>query len=274
MGQKLRMINLVQYMEKINMNMLINGLMRSLLMNHHVQYFVRRRTITHFFRNLIFCSVLFMPLTATATESVADEIISIDVEEQPLGKILAEISEETGYQFDIHESWQDFPITASFGEEPLHKALKKILRTLNNAIIYGSDGVIKILIYGEISSSVATARLPISERTYEEPIRQHSPLRQPSIPQLGVRVSELGRDDQIDEPSTEESESVTESVDTSDDEEEQKEDAEKSEEEERETSESQENENASGKDVDDTEETSEESDDSEGKEDAEETTTN
>jgi hypothetical protein len=220
-----------------------------------------------------------MPLPAGGKDSVADEIISVEVQAQPLGEVLADISEATGYQFSIHESWADFPITTSFKDEPMHQGLKKILRRLNNAIIYGSDGTIKILIYGEISSSATASRPPASERLIRETIQPPVSRLRPPLPQTLPSVSGQQSDYGSDESSSrDDSESVAESADSSDVQEEQNdEEGETGDQSASEPLEPPENETAAENDADGSEETessSEEPGNSEDEESASEIPTN
>jgi hypothetical protein len=98
-----------------------------------------------------FYGVLFPPMVV-GEKSVADEIISLDVRNEPLVEVLEDISIAVNCQFNIDESWQDYPVTAAFYNEPLHRGLKKIFRNVNNAVIYNADRTIKIIIYGEVTS--------------------------------------------------------------------------------------------------------------------------
>lgn len=122
--------------------------------------------------NLICCYGLSMPLPANCENSIAEELISLDIKNKPLGEVLEDISAETGYQFSIDESWNKFPVTASIKNEPLHRGLQRILRNLNNAVIYGSDGTIKIKIYEREKSSGNPAGRSIVNRSNDETINQ------------------------------------------------------------------------------------------------------
>jgi len=122
--------------------------------------------------SLICCCGLSIPLPANCENSIAEELISLDIKNKPLGEVLEDISAETGYQFSIDESWNKFPVTASIKNEPLHKGLQRILRNLNNAVIYGSDGTIKIKIYEREKSSGNPAGRSIVNRSNDETINQ------------------------------------------------------------------------------------------------------
>ena len=236
---------------------LSTGVIRAYLMKRYAKKFDR----VIIFISLICCLSLFMPLLGKASDSIADEILSIDVKAQPLGEVLEDISAELGCRFSIHDSWEDFPITASFKNEPLHRGLKKILRKLNNAVIYGSDGTVRIMIYGEILPSATPARHAISEQRFEEAIHQPVSHRRQLSPQTGAQVFEQERDGGPDDSSSEEDqESNPESAETVDDKV-----AESENEELIEKSELRENVNPSGKDVDRNEETESASDESENK---------
>jgi hypothetical protein len=49
----------------------------------------------------------------------------LDVRNEPLVEVLEDISIAVNCQFNIDESWQDYPVTAAFYNEPLHRGLKK-----------------------------------------------------------------------------------------------------------------------------------------------------
>jgi hypothetical protein len=141
-------------------------------MNRFFRNLYRHVAVFFILFSLICCYGLYLPLSANCENSIAEELISLNIENQPLGEVLEDISAETGYQFNIDESWNDFPVTASMKNEPLHRGLKRILRNLNNAVIYGSDGTIRIKIYEQEKSSGYPAGHSMVNRSYEEPIRQ------------------------------------------------------------------------------------------------------
>ena len=118
---------------------------------------------------LICCCGLLLSAPANCENSVAEEIITLEIKNQPLGDVLEDISAETGYEFSLDENWLHFPVTASIRNQPLHIGLKRILRNFNSAVIYGSDGVIKIKIYDRETSSGQAAGQSTANRTYEEP---------------------------------------------------------------------------------------------------------
>jgi hypothetical protein len=99
-----------------------------------------------------FCACFFMlAFPAGGAPATGDEPVTLNVQDKPLGEVLQTISKETGYEFTIAKEWLDFTVSASFNALPLHKALKRIFGDLSNAIVYGSDKRIKILIYADTS---------------------------------------------------------------------------------------------------------------------------
>jgi type II secretory pathway component GspD/PulD (secretin) len=239
-------------------------------MINHTRALAQHHSAIRVFSGLICCLWLLIPMTADGKDTFAEEIISIDVKGQPLVEVLEDISNATGYQFSIQENWKEYPVTASIKNEPLYRVLKKLLKSLNNAIIYESDGSIKIMIYGEESISETPGYVPISESAFEPTIHQ-------AVPQLDDQVSEEKSDDEIERPSLQEdSESVSETEQNSDDKAEPEEEIEKIDIEANETIALQENENASLKEADQSEGAElspEESENSEDVESAKETTT-
>lgn len=136
-----------------------------------------------------FCGLL-LPSTAVGKNSVADEIISLDVADQPLGEVLEDISIAASCQFSVDESWEDYPITVSFNNQPLYKGLKLIFRNINNAVIYGADRTVRINIYDEISPSGKAIKNSIKIKISQEPIQQAQPFSEATAPQPEVEVSE------------------------------------------------------------------------------------
>lgn len=143
-------------------------------MKDRKQIFIEVFSLYFIFSIAIFFTSGAVVYAATGEDAVADEIISLDVSEQPLDQVLAKISETTGYEFIIDDSWKDFAVTVSFSNLPLHRGLKMIFQTLNNAIIYRSDGKIKIIIYDDIEPTATTAGPSQTERLSEETASQPS----------------------------------------------------------------------------------------------------
>jgi hypothetical protein len=129
---------------------------------------------------------VFAPTDVVCQNSIADEIISLNVTAKPLGEVLKNISTATGCQFSINSSWEDYPITTSFQNKPLHKALKIILRNLNNAVIYGSERTVKIIIYNESASSEKAASQSVVIGPSAESMSSVSPAQEATAPQPEV----------------------------------------------------------------------------------------
>lgn len=151
--------------------------------------------------------IIFHSIPAISENSVADEIISLNVTEQPLGQVLAKISNAANCQFSIDESWEDYPITTAFSNEPLHRGLKLIFRNINNAVIYGEDRTVKIIIYDQGPGSSSPAAKSINIKPPQESILQNQPFSEATAPQSEVEIAE---EDSGPEPLTEETETATE----------------------------------------------------------------
>lgn len=101
-------------------------------------------------RPVLLLVVIFFGLTAAdlaSTRAAEEPVISLQVQNQPLGRVLAGISQETGYTITINEQWRDYPIDATFRDKPLEKGLKYILSDFNHAIFFGPGKTIKIIVY-------------------------------------------------------------------------------------------------------------------------------
>jgi hypothetical protein len=109
------------------------------------------------FFSAIFFTCFLMTVFAAGETASGDELISLNVEQKPLGEVLAMITKITGHVFIIDSQLLDMPVSISVKEIPLHKALKLIFSDTNSAFIYKSDGKIKIIVYTETTEKTKGA---------------------------------------------------------------------------------------------------------------------
>ena len=154
----------------------------------------------------------FLPASAISDNSVADEIVSLNVTNRPLGEVLENLSIAADCQFSFDESWEEYPLTASFDNEPLHRGLKLLFRNINNAVIYGADRTVKIIIYDEAEFSGKAIKHSATNRSHQEPTRQIQPNSEATAPQPEPGEPEDSSDaDNLDQPAEETGESASES---------------------------------------------------------------
>jgi len=103
--------------------------------------------------NVVFCACFLATICTAAQTAPGDETISLNIQERPLSEVLAIITKTTGLTFIIDNQWLEMPVSISVEATPLHKVLKLIFTDINNAIIYQSNGIIKIIIYSETAGS-------------------------------------------------------------------------------------------------------------------------
>lgn len=153
-------------------------------MNHDLSVLSQRHIALLVFLFLTVLSLMF-PISSTAENktSAAEELISLSAKDEPLGDVLYKVSVATGYDISLDNKWQNYRVTASFKEVSLHKGLKRILRNLNNAIIYVSSKKIKIIIYDKTTSESATYD-PSAEKPLDKTPIVHRPSYDPSEPQI------------------------------------------------------------------------------------------
>ena len=118
---------------------------------------------------------------AIGSELQEEPHISLNVKNQPLDSVLAQISQDTGFTFEINEQWAAHPIIASIKDVPLHRGLKHILRRLNHTILYEQDNNIKIVIYGTIKPA-GTHAAPNPSFSSREHYRPPEPVPLPEPP--------------------------------------------------------------------------------------------
>jgi ABC-type Na+ efflux pump permease subunit len=154
---------------------------------------------------------IFIPSSAISETSVADEIISLDVTDQPLGEVLKKISAAAGCKFRIDESWEDYPVTASFKDKPLYRGLKIILRDFSNAVIFGSDRTIKIIIHEEGTTSEKTTGSSDAASPSRAAERQARPEIEESAPQPEAELPEdSSSEENAEQPAEEAAENASE----------------------------------------------------------------
>lgn len=137
---------------------------------------------------LLFLATFYLFLSnspSSASEiDPGEKLISLTVKNEPLGDVLYKISMATGYDISLDNKWQNYRVTASFEEVSLHKGLKRILKDLNNAIIYVSNKKIRIMIYDKTASEGASYtpsdetpldRTPVSQQPSYRPRKQRHP---------------------------------------------------------------------------------------------------
>jgi len=100
---------------------------------------------------LIVCVLLGTAVRPPVVQSASDDsVITLSVENHALGDVLDMISSETGYQFNLSESWHSFPVSANIDALPLEQALNRILRNLNHTLVWESDKVVTVTVFGEV----------------------------------------------------------------------------------------------------------------------------
>lgn len=108
------------------------------------------------FYTLVVLSLLFFRThyvqQALGAQSQNEPHVSLKVKNLPLDQVLNKLAQDTGFAFQINHQWKTYPVNASIEAQPLHQALKQILRGLNHTIIYEPDKTIKIMVYGKIES--------------------------------------------------------------------------------------------------------------------------
>lgn len=88
-------------------------------------------------------------LPTVAQEAAAEPLISLSVKDEPLAEALETITRDTGYQFNISRNWENYPVSATIRHLPLEQGLKRLLRSLNHTIVWESDKVVTIMVYGK-----------------------------------------------------------------------------------------------------------------------------
>jgi hypothetical protein len=152
----------------------------------------RNRLVCRTFSALLCCVLMQLVSALTVTHAnavgpshIAEPSLSLETRNEPLGQVLAQITQKTAYRFSLEDAWMDHPVTVAFRDLPLSQGLKRVLSNLNHAVVYESQYDIRIIIFGEAvfqpaGSSPAPRPVPVP---IPEDIEQETPeLESPEPP--------------------------------------------------------------------------------------------
>ena len=118
-----------------------------------------------------FCSVGGIAIhPAKAQDATADPQISLTAQNEPLGNVLETITRDTGYRFNLNGKWNEHPVSATINGLPLEKGLKRLLRSLNHSIVWESDKIVTITVFGKADpgNTDSAISFPSPPQTYQE----------------------------------------------------------------------------------------------------------
>ncbi len=109
---------------------------------------------------------------AMAQDATADPMISLTAQNEPLGDVLETISRDTGYRFNLNGKWKAHPVSATINDLPLEKGLKRLLRSLNHSIVWESDKLVTITVFGKADPGATSGAISFSSppQIYQEEI--------------------------------------------------------------------------------------------------------
>lgn len=97
--------------------------------------------------------VILLCHLSVGADSSPDRSISLDITNRPLSEVLDRLSKISGYRFIYDREWADENISVKIVNQDLDKSLRMVLGHYNYGILYGTDGSVRIMIYGEKSVS-------------------------------------------------------------------------------------------------------------------------
>jgi len=135
-------------------------------MKHYFDVFTLQHIALNILLFIVMLSLILPIVSASGGETDTDhKVISLTVKDEPLGDVLKKISMATGYEISLDNKGQSHLVTVSLEKVSLHKGLKRILRNLNNVIIYGSDKKIEIIIYDKTTPE-AVSSAPSTDKSF------------------------------------------------------------------------------------------------------------
>jgi hypothetical protein len=141
------------------------------IQKQYLRVFIDRYLLYNLYLFLALC-FLISPVASFAGNktNTGDELVSLTAKDEPLGYVLKKISMATGYEIVLDHNWQNYLVSVTLDEVPLDKALKRILKDLNNVIVYVSRKKIKIIIYDKMSPERGSPA-PSNEKAFIPPGR-------------------------------------------------------------------------------------------------------
>ena len=147
---------------------------------------------------LIVCFFCFLcSIFAIHPAMAADPLITLMAQNEPLGDVLETITRDTGYRFNLNRKWKDHPVSANIGNLPLEQGLKRLLRSLNHSIVWESDKVVTIMVFGKVDpsrpgSDISFASPPQAYQEETEPTAETEPASadEPEPADAGVEAAE------------------------------------------------------------------------------------
>ncbi len=117
---------------------------------------------------------------AMAQDATADPLISLTAQNKPLGDVLEIIAQDTGYRFNLNGRWKEHPVSATITNLPLEKGLKRLLRSLNHSIVWDSDKIVTITVFGKADagstdSAISFSSPPQTSQEENEPAAETEP---------------------------------------------------------------------------------------------------
>jgi hypothetical protein len=107
---------------------------------------------------LLVCAALMLTAaTGYCRADSAEKLISLAVQNEPLGAVLDRIAADTGYRFALDDQWASVPVSTQLNRFPLDRALKRILREFDHVIIYYPERLIEIRVFGMTESEAKRA---------------------------------------------------------------------------------------------------------------------
>ncbi|WP_372677177.1 hypothetical protein [Desulfosarcina sp.] len=105
-----------------------------------------------------------------AQDSTAEPLISLTAQNEPLGNVLETITRDTGYRFNLNGKWNQHPVSATINGLALEKGLKRLLRSLNHSIVWESDKIVTITVFGKADpgNTGSAISFPSPPQTYQE----------------------------------------------------------------------------------------------------------
>jgi len=118
-------------------------------------------------KSLLPLVVILLCHLSVGAESSPDRSISLDITNRPLSEVLDQLSQITGCRFIYDSDWADENISVRIVNQDLDKSLRMVLGHYNYGILYGTDGSVRIMIYGQKSVSSPSPTKATSPVEYE-----------------------------------------------------------------------------------------------------------
>jgi type II secretory pathway component GspD/PulD (secretin) len=107
------------------------------------------KTLWGFGRHAAAALLLMLSVMAGAGRAgaeVSERLVTLETQQKPLKEVLQRIAGQTGCTFLFDGAWSNYPVSVRLEKATLQTSLRRVLASVNHALVYLPDRTVKIII--------------------------------------------------------------------------------------------------------------------------------